>query len=53
MGAWKDYLKLFILLSSNQASAYNIDVALHHHLVKKIFHFEYIISLMGREFLAN
>jgi hypothetical protein len=34
MGASKDYLKLFILLSPNHASAYNIVVALHHHLVK-------------------
>jgi hypothetical protein len=36
MGAWKDYLKLSLLLSPNHASIYNIAFALHHHLVKKI-----------------
>jgi hypothetical protein len=34
MGAWKDYLKLFMLLSPNQTSTYNIDVALHHPVKK-------------------
>jgi hypothetical protein len=34
MGVWKDYIKLFILLSPNHAYGYNIVVAFHH-LVKK------------------
>jgi hypothetical protein len=49
MGAWKDYMKLSILLSPNKTFAYNIVTTFHHHLVKKKFHLECIISLMGRE----
>jgi hypothetical protein len=48
MGAWKDYLKLSILLSPNHASIYNIVAGLHDHLVKKN-PFQYLVSLMGRE----
>jgi hypothetical protein len=44
---------LFILLSLNKAFAYNIAGALHHHLVKKKLHLEYIVSFMGRESLAD
>jgi hypothetical protein len=33
MDAWKDYLKMFILLSPNQTYIYNIAIALHHHIV--------------------
>jgi hypothetical protein len=53
MGACKDYLKLFILLSPNQAFVYNIVVGFHHHLVFKKSFFEYIVSLMGRKSPAN
>jgi len=35
MGAWKDYMKLFILLSPNKTFVYNIVTTFHHHLVKK------------------
>jgi hypothetical protein len=53
MDAWKDYLKLFILLSPNQAYVYNIVAALHHHLVKKKLHLEYLVSLTSKKSLED
>jgi hypothetical protein len=50
MDVWKDYLKLSILLSSNYASAYNIVVAFHHHLVKNNFTLNILSALIGRKF---